>query len=185
MSPQCPSTRGPCSPWSSPPRVFCLACSEPGIRICKKVKLVKYYLSVVDQKSIKMITERHRRVQGFLDGVPGTLIHWQRLEAVGINPWSGSHFLVFNKFLLDPGESELGITVVILKPVPAHHVQDVEDAVALAIDTIEYGVGVPPVLIPVPSGQVAGETFNLLPTFAKHLRGPISRNHEVSATLRG
>ena len=72
-----------------------------------------------------------------------------------------------------------------MKPVPTHHIQDVEDAVALAIDTIEYGVGVPSVLIPVPAGQVAGETFNLFPTFAKHLRGPISGNHEVPAALRG
>ena len=142
-------------------------------------------LSVIDEKSIKMITERHRRVQGFFDGVPGTLIHWQRLEAVGINSGSCSHFLVFNKFLLDPGEPELCITVVILKPVPAHHIEDVEDAVALAIDAVEYGVGVPPVLIPVPSRQVAGETFNLLSTFAKHLGGPISGNHEVPATLQG
>ena len=114
--------------------------------------MILVYLSVIDEKSIKMITERHRRVQGFLDGVSGTLIHWQRLEAVGINSRSCSHFLVFNKFLLHPGESELGITVVILKPVPAHHVQDVEDAVTLAIDTVEYGVGVSPVLIPVPTG---------------------------------
>ena len=140
---------------------------------------------MVDEKSIKMITERHRGVQSLLDGLSGALVNWQGLEAVGINSRPCSHLLIFNKFLLDPGESELGITVVILKPVPAHHVQDVEDAVALAIDTIEYGVGVPPVLIPVPSGQVAGETFNLFPTFAKHLRGPISRNHEVPATLRG
>ena len=71
-----------------------------------------------------------------------------------------------------------------MKPVPTHHIQDVEDAVALAIDTIEYGVGVPPVLIPVSAWQVAGETFDLLPTFAKHLRGPISGNHEVPAALR-
>ena len=139
---------------------------------------------MIDEKSIKMITERHRRVQGFLDGLPGTLIHWQRLEAVGINSGSCSHFLVFNKFLLDPGESKLCITVVILKPVPAHHIQDVEDTIALAIDAVEYGVGVPPVLIPVPTGQIAGKTFYLLPTFAKNLRGPISGNHEVPATLR-
>ena len=138
---------------------------------------------MIDEKSVKMITERHRRVQGFLDGLPGTLIHWQRLEAVGINSGSCSHFLVFNKFLLDPGESKLCITVVILKPVPAHHIQDVEDTIALAIDAVEYGVGVPPVLIPVPSRQVAWKTFNLLPTFAKHLGGPISGNHEVPATL--
>ena len=140
---------------------------------------------MIDEKSIKMITERHRRVQGFLDGVSGTLIHWQRLEAVGINSRSCSHFLVFNKFLLHPGESELGITVVILKPVPAHHVQDVEDAVALAVDAVQDGVGVPAILISVSTGKVARKTLHLLSTFAEDFGGSVSSDHEVPAALEG
>ena len=131
-----------------------------------------------------MVTERHRGVQGLLDGLPGALIDWQGLEAVGIDSRSGSHFLIFNKFLLDPGESELGITVIILNPVPAHHVQDVEDAVTLAVDAVEDGVSVAAVLISVASWQVARETLHLLPAFAEHLRGAVSSDHEVPSTLQ-
>ena len=123
---------------------------------------------MVDEKSIKMITERHRGVQSLLDGLSGALVNWQGLEAVGINSRPCSHLLIFNKFLLDPGESELGITVVILKPVPAHHVQDVEDAVTLAVDAVQDGVGVPAILISVSTGKVAGKTFHLFTTFAKY-----------------
>ena len=131
-----------------------------------------------------MITERHRRVQGFLDGVSGTLIHWQRLEAVGINSRSCSHFLVFNKFLLHPGESELGITVVILKPVPAHHVQDVEDAVALAKHAVQDRVLVlAPTLVSVSTRKVAWKAFDLLSTLAVHFCGSIRSDNKVSPTL--
>ena len=139
---------------------------------------------MIDEKSVKMITERHRGVQSLLDGLSGALVNWQGLEAVGINSRPCSHLLIFNKFLLDPGESELGITVIILKPVPAHHVQDVEDAVTLAVDAVEDGVGVPAVLISVPPRQVARKTLHLLPTFAEHLRGAVSRDHEVPSALQ-
>ena len=117
-----------------------------------------------------MITERHRGVQSLLDGLSGALVNWQGVEAVGINSRPCSHLLIFNKFLLDPGESELGITVVILKPVPAHHVQDVEDAVTLAVDAVKDGVlaGSSFTLVSITTGQVAGEAFHLFSTFAKY-----------------
>ena len=78
--------------------------------------------------------------------------------------------LVFYKFLLDPAKSELCITVIILEPVPTHHIQDVENTIALTVDTVQYRVFVLPAsgLISVTSWQAAGETFHLFATLTKH-----------------
>ena len=100
---------------------------------------------------------------------------------------------------------EHGITVVVLEPVPAHHVQDVEDGVGLAEDTIKDGVLLSPASTlvpdqsqhsitrhltkltnessPVASWQVAGETLDLFSWLAVHFGGATGGNHQVSPAL--
>ena len=125
---------------------------------------------MVDKNSIQVVTERHGRVEGGADGVLRALVDGQGLETVRVDPGPDPQVLVFNKFLLDPTESELGITVVVLEAVPTHHVQDVEDAVTLAVDAVKDGVlaGSSFTLVSITTGQVAGEAFHLFSTFAKY-----------------
>ena len=87
--------------------------------------------------------------------------------------------------LTNENSPEHGITVVVLEPVPAHHVQDVEDGVGLAEDTIKDGVllSPAPALVPVASWQVAGETLDLFPRLTVHFGGATGGNHQVSAAL--
>ena len=79
-------------------------------------------------------------------------------------------YLVFYKFLLYPAKSELSITVIILEPVPTHHIQDVENTIALTVDTVKYRVFVlsAPRLVSVTTWQAARETFHLFATLTKH-----------------
>ena len=125
---------------------------------------------MVDEETVKIVTERHRGVESLADGLLGALVHGQGLEAVRVDSGPNSQVLVFNKFLLDPTESELGITVVVLEAVPTHHVQDVEDAITLAVDAVKDRVlaGSSFTLVSVTTGKVAGKTFHLFTTFAKY-----------------
>jgi len=125
---------------------------------------------VIDEKTIKVVVERHGGVKSISEALLSAPVDWQRLERVGVDPGPDPKILVLNELLLDPGQAELGVTIIILVPVPSHHVQDVEDAVTLTVDAVKDGVLVPgPALVPVASRQVAGETFHLLPTLAEDL----------------
>ena len=72
-----------------------------------------------------------------------------------------------------------------MEAVPTHHVQDVEDAVALTVDAVKDGVlaGSSFTLVSVTTGQVAGKTFHLFTTFAKYFGRPIGRYNQVSTSL--
>jgi len=59
-------------------------------------------LSMIDKKSIQMITEWHRRVKCLTDGFLGALVYWQRLETKWIESASDPKILIINKFLLNP-----------------------------------------------------------------------------------
>ena len=124
-----------------------------------------------------MVTERHRGVQRLADGVPGALVHRERLEAVGVDPGSDPHVArilrllgVLDELLLHPAESELCITVVVLESVPAHHVQDVEHTVALTVDAVQDRVFVAfaASLASVSTRKIAGEALDLLSALAKY-----------------
>jgi len=109
-------------------------------------------MSVIHKKTIKMVVERHRGVKSVSDGLLSTLIDWQGLEGVRIDPRADSQLLVFNELLLNPGEAKLCVTIIILEAVPAHHVQDVKDSITLTVDAVKDGVLVPvPALVPVAS----------------------------------
>ena len=108
---------------------------------------------VVDKKTIKMVVERHGGIKGITNGVPGALVDRKGLETVGVDPGPHPQLLVLYELLLDPGQTKLSITVVVLVPIPAHHIQDVEDRVALAVDAVQDSVLIPgPALVPVPAG---------------------------------
>lgn len=132
---------------------------------------------MVDEKTIQMVTERHRGVQRLTDGVPGALVHRERLEAVGVDPGPDPHVArvlrllgVLDELLLHPAESELCITVVVLEAVPAHHVQDVEHTVALTVDAVQDRVFVAfaASLASVSTRQITGEALDLLSALAKY-----------------
>ena len=63
--------------------------------------------------------EWHRAVEGCRDSLLGALVDRKGTESVGIDLGLLQQFLVFNKLLLDPGQPELGLAVVILVSVPA------------------------------------------------------------------
>ena len=90
---------------------------------------------------------------------------------------------MIQEFLLDPGQSELSVTVVVLEGVPAHHVQDVEGAGGLAVDAVQDGEGRSPAQSVAPR-QVAGETLHLQPALTEHLGLPSAGYHQVPPTLR-
>ena len=54
-------------------------------------------LSVVDEETVKIVTERHRGVESLADGLFGALVHWQGLEAVGVNAGPHPQVLVLNE----------------------------------------------------------------------------------------
>ena len=54
-------------------------------------------LSVVDEETVKIVAERHRGVEGLTDGLLGALVHWQGLEAVGVNAGPSPQVLVLNE----------------------------------------------------------------------------------------
>ena len=90
---------------------------------------------------------------------------------------------MIQELLLDPGQSELSVTVVVLEGVPAHHVQDVEGAGGLAVDAVQDGEGRSPAQSVAPR-QVAGETLHLQPALTEHLGLPSAGYHQVPPTLR-
>ena len=132
-----------------------------------------------------MVVERHGGIKGIRDHLLGALVHRQGLERVRVDPGANPQLLVLYELLLDPGEAKLCVTIIILVTVPTHHVQDVEDAIALTVDTVKDGVLVPgPALVPIASRQVAGEALHLLPTLAEDLSGPIGSNNKVPPSFR-
>jgi len=142
-------------------------------------------VSVIHKEAIQAVIERHWGVESIRDGLIGALIHGEWLEGVRINPGSNSEFLVLYELLLHPGEAKLRVTIIILEPVPAHHVQDVKDAITLTVDAVQDGVLVPaPALVPVTSRQVTGEAFHLLPTLAVDFSGAIGSNNKVPPSFR-
>ena len=139
---------------------------------------------MVDEETVQVVTERHRGVESITDGLLCALVHWQGLEAVGVDAGPRPQVLVLNELLLDPAESELCITVVIWEPVPAHHVQDVEDAVALAVDAVQDRVLVlASALVSVSARKIAGKALHLLSTFAVNFCRSIRSDNKVSPTL--
>ena len=79
---------------------------------------------------------------------------------------------------------ELCFTIIVLEAIPAHHVKDVEDAIALAEHAVQDSVLVlAPTLVSIPAREVAWEAFDLLPTLAVHFGRSIRSNNKVSPTL--
>ena len=54
-------------------------------------------LSVVDEETVKIVTERHRGVESLTDGLLGALVYWQGLEAVGVDPGPSPQVLVLDE----------------------------------------------------------------------------------------
>ena len=77
---------------------------------------------------------------------------------------------MLQELLLEPGQSELSVTVVVLEGVPAHHVQDVEHTVALTVDAVQDRVFVAfaASLASVSTRKIAGEALDLLTALAKY-----------------
>ena len=52
---------------------------------------------MVDEETVKIVTERHRGVESLADGLLGALVYWQGLEAVGVDPGPGPQVLVLDE----------------------------------------------------------------------------------------
>ena len=77
------------------------------------------------------------------------------MPPVRVDPGAHPQLEVLDELLLDPGQPELGLAVVVLQqsvlttalhwrdylePIPAHHVEDVESVLTLAVDAVQDGV---------------------------------------------